>query len=768
MIRRVSGVSLLALVFVGCGGGEADGGTAASLAGEGSATGALEGLRARYARGANSMIQPRSAAGFERRGAKLVPRFDGAAYGGRQVGVELPTAQSGSFLLTESDNGAVLSVAMVDPPAAVAEVAGGHVVYRSAERTVVHRPHPWGTEDYVELRTRPEREELRYRVRLEQNVAGVRAVSGTNTIEFMDAAGRPALRVSAPWAMQAGGTLVPTQVALEGCAADTSPAGPWGRAMTAPGAGTCEVVVSWHASRYPVLVDPSWSATGAMVEVRHDHAAIVLGSGRVLVSGGNNAPVSSKTAELYDPATATWAATGVMGEERAGHPSVKLGNGKVLVAGGYFIAGAELYDEPTGTWSQTGSMSIIRASHTMDVLPSGKVLVTGAHSPTGQYASAEVYDPATGTWTGTSSMSVPRAQHRSVLLNNGLVLVTGGAWADKLPNTIWASTQLYDPTAGTWTEVTPMGAARRSHILHRLPSGKVLAAGGVGDGDGYLASAELFDPATNTWSPLPPMASARQVATATALPSGDILVAGGLESNGLVLAATEIFDMTALTWKPAASLRIARDYHTASLIGSGQVLVAGGGISVPGLDAEVWGVCAADCGVFACNLTTQTCKTACSVDTDCASGRVCAGNTCVAAAPTCLGDAVWLPSGNISGCPVGEKCSGGACSPTGGSGGAPGTGGTSGSGSSGATGGTSGSGGSGASGGAAGGGAAGAGASAASGGASPGGAGGGSASDDGGCGCRNVHTPLNSRSGAAFFGLLAALALALRKSDRGP
>jgi hypothetical protein len=50
------------------------------------------------------------------------------------------------------------------------------------------------------------------------------------------------------------------------------------------------------------------------------------------------------------------------------------------------------------------------------------------------------------------------------------------------------------PTAGSWTLTDSLGTARESHTATLLPSGKVLAAGGIGSNDVYLNSAELYDP----------------------------------------------------------------------------------------------------------------------------------------------------------------------------------------------------------------------------------------------------------------------------------
>ena len=62
---------------------------------------------------------------------------------------------------------------------------------------------------------------------------------------------------------------------------------------------------------------------------------------------------------------ATGRLTGVMSIARYAHTASVLGSGKVLVSGGYrmvsgYVNIAELYDPSTGNWSSTGAMSIAR------------------------------------------------------------------------------------------------------------------------------------------------------------------------------------------------------------------------------------------------------------------------------------------------------------------------------------------------------------------------------------------------------------------------
>ena len=329
---------------------------------------------------------------------------------------------------------------------------------------------------------------------------------------------------------------------------------------------------AYGLGEFAATASPPVSASGV--------TPVQLGDGRVLVIDGN-----SGASELYDPSTGTWSATGSPDYVLYGATATLLPDGKVLLAGGddyanYGTPYAELYDPVTGTWSPTGQMNFLQDyGETATLLRNGKVLVA---DPSG----AELYDPTTGTWTTTGSMNTPRSFPTATLLDGpactgssqpsycGDVVVTGGYNL--------ASTELYNPTTGTWSYAAPLPVAVNFANAVPLPNGDVLVAGGDDEFNLSTTSAEVYDPATNHWSLTSPMLTPTAGAAATVLANGQVLLAGGIIGSVSGLDSAEVYDPTRGTWTSAGLTSAYQESYS--------------GPGYPPLAAPLTTNCGANCG----------------------------------------------------------------------------------------------------------------------------------------------------------------------------
>ena len=332
----------------------------------------------------------------------------------------------------------------------------------------------------------------------------------------------------------------------------------------------------------------TFTATGAMTEVRSQHTATLLLDGRVLLAGGYGARGEGlASAEVYDPSTGAFTATGRMATPRRMHSATLLPDGRILIAGGYSLgtalATAELYDPASGTFSATGNLTFPRGWHTAILLANGKVLILGGEAVFPFVAPAEIYDPATNSFTpagpyvgsGACDFCAP-----STLLADGRILFPQQSPA-----------QLYDPATGIFTRTGSVLEAGQSAAT-LLMNGAVLFAGG--EDLGRLSRAELYDPAIGVFFPTGDMLSSRVWHTLTLLPNGQVLAAGGetdsCVANGCsfagATATAELYDPASRAFSTTGNMTVARGGHTATLLNDGRVLLAGG--VGPSVSAELY------------------------------------------------------------------------------------------------------------------------------------------------------------------------------------
>jgi len=426
------------------------------------------------------LVSPGATRGFRARNGHIEPSrpsFPGV------VPASLPTHADREWTLAHDD--ARVAIRLVGASGVPAAVADDALVFDNAlpDATLVHVPSEHGTEEFVELRRRPERRELRYRVRMLERSAGLRLVNGV--VEVVGTNGDPLFHTTQPLVVDEQGRSRSGTIRIEGCAYDTNDAAPWGRPVVSPGATECTVVTSWNDEglTYPLLVDPAWTDAGTLAVPRRYHSAAsftnssytACNAGCVLVTGGRNAsPGYISTVELYSVSAGTWSSvTAIPSGGRIRHSSSSMGDGRVMVAGGYNAG--QLND------TQTYDPSASPAWKSFATLPGGardRLAVIGFQQQNGSTSRAVVvaiggYDGIdaskafdvflgdTGLWYGASTFAqMPTARYNAAY----------AAWADGCTPT---------PCTSRW---------------------RAIGVGGTSASTGDTAALEAFNSGTGTWT----------------------------------------------------------------------------------------------------------------------------------------------------------------------------------------------------------------------------------------------------------------------------
>ena len=284
----------------------------------------------------------------------------------------------------------------------------------------------------------------------------------------------------------------------------------------------------------PNVPTGTWQTWNPMGDARSGAATVLLQDGRVLIIGGNNATGPIASADVFGT-DGVFSAAAVMHTPRSGHTATVLSDGRVLVAGGTTSGGgitnsAEIYDPSENSWNLlSGTMVDARSGHTASLLPDARVLLAGGQNSGGAINSLEIFDPSSGNFSGAGVMTSARMKHAAASLQDGRVLLVGGFDGT---NPL-ASSDIFDPSTGTSSAGPNLTVARYSHSATTLMNGQVAVIGGAGsDGNAGItdfASIEIFDPTAGTFSPAnASLTSARQGHQAFLLPNNnDVLIVGG-------------------------------------------------------------------------------------------------------------------------------------------------------------------------------------------------------------------------------------------------
>jgi Domain of unknown function (DUF1929)/Glyoxal oxidase N-terminus len=260
----------------------------------------------------------------------------------------------------------------------------------------------------------------------------------------------------------------------------------------------------------------------------------LLPDGRVFIAGGHiDDGKGLPNVTTFSPVTEQWTSFTPMQRGRWYPTTTVMGNGDVVI-----MAGRDQDSVPVTipeVWSNGTLRQLPGADREFPYYPRAFLTADGRVYVAGPANSTRFLDiSGNGSWSnGPTRLGGSREYGSAVMYDDGKILYAGG---NRTTNTA----EIIDLNAGSpqWQWTNPMAFARRHLNLTVLPTGDVLATGGVGgttfnDVTAGVHAAELWDPDTGTWTTLASSSVTRGYhATSLLLPDGRVLHAGSGEGAG--------------------------------------------------------------------------------------------------------------------------------------------------------------------------------------------------------------------------------------------
>lgn len=227
-----------------------------------------------------------------------------------------------------------------------------------------------------------------------------------------------------------------------------------------------------------------WVSVGSLALPRDLATVTELDDGRLLVVGGQDDEDSlALPAETIDPSSGATSMVGALQSGRIFHSASIIGSGKVLVTGGTpglvaaEVTTSEVFDPSAGTWETVSALPGARFEHLSVPLPDGSALVFGGvRNPAAPALQGQRFDPVEKSWhTESEAPWVQRSP--AIPLPDGRWIIAGGNTGSS--EAFSAAVYLLDPDRLEWTELPPLSLARNYPAVAPISDELVLVAGGT-------------------------------------------------------------------------------------------------------------------------------------------------------------------------------------------------------------------------------------------------------------------------------------------------
>jgi hypothetical protein len=335
--------------------------------------------------------------------------------------------------------------------------------------------------------------------------------------------------------------------------------------VMAQGGGTVNTMYKLTPDASGSYINGTWSTLAPMHNTRLYYGSNVLPDGRVYAGGGEYSDGGSETnkAEIYDPVANTWTSIPNYPETQLGDsPSEILPDGSVLHA----FNGANrayIYNPSTNRWTATGSKleNDHSSEETFVLLPDHSVLTYNICFSSGtscHVGDAQRFVPSSGTWVATNpapnNLSNPGVGYEmgpALRVPDGRIIQFGAT----------GHTAYYTPSTNSWVAGPdiPTDSSNRAQGADdtpaaMMPNGHILLAVDRPLFNGPTKIYE-FDPTANTYTDVTPPGSiintsgVAYTSRMLMLPSGQVL----LTTGGGQLAVWTPTGNPDASWKPTVS-----------------------------------------------------------------------------------------------------------------------------------------------------------------------------------------------------------------------